>query len=112
MKSLPNTTSEAKTTVHAPAANTAAVATIAYDDTEYPCIDWIAYSYEGGAPSGGNLLVTINSVTYLNLDIGAVMTEQLVFDPPLSDNKLGSDVVVTLAAGGAAVTGKVTAGHR
>ena len=96
----------------APAANTAAV-------VSYPAagIGWanvisdITWSYSGtGTLSGGNLLIQDGSATILTVDV----TSQGAGFLPLTRPKVGSPnqaMTITLAAGGASVSGKVNCTH-
>jgi len=92
--------------VHAPAANTAAVVTYTGAAGSSHVIAGIAWSYDG-APTGGNLLVEDDSDTVLSLDVTAAGPGFIPFSVPKRATA-GNDLVVTLAAGGAGVTGKVS----
>jgi hypothetical protein len=65
-------------------------------------IDW-SYS---GAPTGGALTITDGGTTVFQVDISAAGPDSIIFAPP-KKAKLNSAVVVTLAAGGAGVVGKL-----
>ena len=112
MKSQPNTTATAKTSV-ATGSAADAVVTLAADTTEAYVIDWIAASYQGTAITG-NLLVQIGGTTYLNMAIDGATYEWifLPFHVPMSSSQRNEAVVVTLADGGTGVAGKLTVGYR
>jgi len=95
--------------VHEPASNTAAVVTYAASGRgQHVIAGGIAYSYAGGTPAGGNLKIEDGSgTTVLSLDIPTAGWGVI----PLSFALRGSAskaMIVTLAAGGSGVTGKVT----
>lgn len=94
--------------VHAPAVNTAAVVTYAAAGAGIAhAISGIAYSYSA-APTGGNLKVEDGAgVTVFSLDITAAGPDVVYFDPP-KKGAANTAMIVTLAAGGAGVTGKVS----
>jgi hypothetical protein len=107
MTSIPASSSD----VHAPAANTAAVVTYAAVSDRRHGLSGIAWSYSA-APTNGNLKVEDGSgTTVFSMDITAAGPGVVYFTPP----KLGSlntALIVTLAAGGASVSGKVSVlGH-
>ena len=90
----------------APAANTAAVATIAANaNAAYRGLR-VSWSYAGaGTLAGGNLLVKKGTTTIVNLDISDKKVDSIDIDGWVTaKNELLS---ATLAAGGANVTGKV-----
>lgn len=93
------------TYIHVPAANTAAVVTLAADTSRRNGIASIHYSYSA-APTGGRLTITDGGTTVFNIDIIAGGENSLYFDPPLAGLH-NSAVVVTLAAGGGVVVGKL-----
>jgi hypothetical protein len=93
---------------NAPAANTAAVVIIAGEPRRHTLICGLQWSYNA-APTGGALTVVQGGNTIWQVDIP---TSGVGFIP--SDETLkwkcpneGQAVTVTLAAGGAAVTGKL-----
>lgn len=95
--------------VHAPAVNTAAVVTYAADGSGLVHhITGIAWSYTGGNPTGGNLKVedgSGNVVFSMDIDVsGPAMVEF----PMGKDGTPDTAMIITLAAGGAGVTGKVS----
>lgn len=98
------------TLVSAPAVNTAAVVTLPALASLKHEIDGINWSYAGGNPTNGNLVVRIGGVVELNLDITAQGADSIPLYRMSNDNE---SVVVTLAAGGGGVTGRVSiAKHR
>lgn len=97
---------------NAPAANTAAVITYTANATKRHVVGQIIASYTA-APTGGNLKVEDGAgTTIFEVDIAAVSPSPInvVFDPPLSGS-YNTAMVITLAAGGAGISGKVTARH-
>lgn len=94
-------------TLHIPAADTAAVATIDAIAGYYHVIDSIFWSYSA-APTGGRLTITDDGNTVLDLDITEGGPAPL---PILLSCDVNTEVVVTLAAGGMGVAGKLTVVH-
>jgi len=95
---------------NAPAANTAAVITYAADANRRHVIGQIVWSYDG-APTGGSVKVEDGSgTTIFEIAVTAAGPDQIIFSPRLSGS-YNTAMVVTLAAGGAGVTGKLTARH-
>lgn len=87
------------------AGNAAAVVTLTTPRYLY----WVAWSYSA-APTGGKLTIAIGATTKLEVDIIAGGPGFIRFEPPLTNEGAGtSNVVITLAAGGGTVVGKVTA---
>lgn len=85
--------------------NAAATITLAAVAGMRHAISGILWSYSA-APTGGRLTITNGGVTVEDIDITGSGPGVLAFDPAkLGDT--GAAVVVTLAAGGAAVVGKV-----
>jgi hypothetical protein len=91
---------------HAPAANTAAVVTLPAITGKAHVLTHVSYSYSG-APTGGSLTIS---------DGGNVVFEQAVtatgpgeVSLPLAGiaGTTGNAVTITLAAGGASVTGRL-----
>lgn len=100
--------------VHVPAANTAAVVTYAaLDAAKAHVIDQIFWSYSA-APTGGTLKVedVAGTVVFGPHHITAAGPDSLTFDPPLRSAIGGTAMIVTLAAGGAGITGVLTCRHR
>lgn len=97
--------------IHAPAANTAAVVTYAATAGVSHVIKGIAYSYSA-APTGGNLKVEDGSGTVVfSMDITAAGPGFIPFDAA-KKGTVNTAMIVTLAAGGVGVTGKVSVlGH-
>ncbi len=91
-------------TSHEPAANTAAVVTIAAATNKYHHISQVVYSYDAD-PTGGSLTITDGTYTVV-VDITTTGPGSLYF-PREFASSLGSAITVTLAAGGAGVTGKL-----
>ena len=89
--------------VHAPAANTAAVVTLAAEAGLSQALRGVAWSYNA-TPTGGNLKVEDDSTTVFSVDITAAGPG---FLPLCLRSTTGKLLRVTLSAAGAAVTGKV-----
>lgn len=97
--------------VNVPAANTAAVLTFtAAGENMANVLSGLAYSYSA-APTGGRLTIADGSETVLDLDITAAGENTIEFKPPRK-GRANRAMTVTLAAGGAGITGKLnTLGH-
>lgn len=98
--------------VNAPAANTAAVVTYnAGAAGVQHCLSGVAWSYSA-APTNGNLKIEDGSGnTVFSMDITAAGAGVLYFTPP-KKGSAATALIITLAAGGAAVSGKVSVlGH-
>jgi hypothetical protein len=100
--------------VHAPTSNTAAVVTYAASASAKHVIYGLAWSYTGsGTLAGGNIKVEdVSGTTVFTIDIDAKGNGSIVFPRPLRGAAINTAMIVTLAAGGANVTGKVSVlGH-
>jgi hypothetical protein len=85
------------------AANAAAVISV----TNPRSVDWIVWSYDG-APTGGKITIKEGLVTLFEVDVTQGGPGQLLLNPIVG--MTGDSVVtITLAAGGAGVTGKINA---
>lgn len=94
--------------VDAPAANTAAVVTFAAETGKRHHLVSVAWSYSA-APTGGNLKVEDASGTRVfSVDVTAAGPGSLQFENALR-GEVGNALIVTLAAGGAGISGKVNA---
>lgn len=93
--------------VHAPAVNTAAIVTYALVAGQQHYITGVAWSYYGGIPTGGNLTITDGGAVVFNVDVNEEGPGFFTFPRPKSAG-VGNAMVITLTAGGAAVTGKVS----
>lgn len=93
--------------VHAPAANTAAVVTYAANATKRHILQSIAYSYVGGTPVGGNIKVQDGTDVVFTQDIATGGSGVIEFPVP-KHGSMNKAMVITLAAGGSGVTGKVS----
>lgn len=93
--------------VHAPAANTAAQITYAAVTKRSHIVSGVAWSYSG-APTGGNLKLENGAgSTIFSLDIGTAGAGLIVFPRPKRAAP-NTALIVTLAAGGAGVSGKLS----
>ena len=93
--------------IHVPAVNTAAVVTYLAAVGMRHAITGVAWSYAGGIPTGGRLTITDVAATVLDIDISEEGAGLLLFPKPKRSAAVTTAMVVTLAAGGAAITGKV-----
>lgn len=95
-------------------ANADAVVTVPAKQTEFWVLDWLAWSYSG-SPTGGKVTVSIGGTVLFEVDItddgpGAFHFENApLYDANETTNQA---LVVTLAAGGAGVTGKLNIRYR
>ena len=95
--------------VHAPAANTAAVVTYAAVEAVKHHITGVAWSYDGGIPTNGNLLIEdVSGTTVFTMDITEEGPGFVVFPKPKQSAAVNTAMIITLAAGGAGVTGKIS----
>ena len=95
--------------VHAPAANAAAIVTYAAEAALKHCITGIAWSYIGGIPTAGNLKVEdVSGTTVFTMDIDEGGPGVIIFPQPKKSAAVNTAMIVTLAAGGAGITGKVS----
>jgi hypothetical protein len=93
--------------VHEPAANTAAVVTYALDAARQHVISGVAWSYNA-APTGGSLKIEdAAGNTVFIVSITAAGPGEFIFPIPKAGT-VNRALIVTLAAAGAAVTGKVS----
>lgn len=88
-------------------ANADASVTITPDDDAHVLIDQIEASYDG-TPTDGKLTITDGGTTVWEIDVTAAR-ESIIFAGGL---KCDQTTVVTLAAGGAGVTGKINVLYR
>lgn len=92
--------------VNVPAANTAAVVTkVAVAATSH-VITGVAWSYSA-APTNGRLTITDAGNTVFDIDITAAGWGSITFPVPKVSAAVNTAMVVTLAAGGAGISGKV-----
>ena len=95
--------------IHAPAANTAAVVTYAGVAAVRNCITGMAWSYDGGIPVGGNLLIEdVAGTDVFTMDITEESPGFIMFPKPKQSAAVNTAMIITLAAGGAGVTGKIS----
>lgn len=94
---------------HEPAANTAAVITYAAVAGQKHVIGGVAWSYNG-APTAGNLKIEdVAGTVVFSVDITSAGPGFIPFPQPLRQAAVNTALIITLSAGGAAVTGKVNA---
>jgi hypothetical protein len=92
--------------VSAPAANTAATITVTAVAAKKHKLVKIGYSYNA-TPTGGNIKVEAPAGTVMwTMDVGALGEKLIDFAYPLA-MPVNTNMVVTLAAAGATVTGKL-----
>ena len=94
--------------IHAPAANTAAVVTYALIAALRHVITGFVWSYVGGIPVGGNVIITDGGATVFSMDIDESGPGIIVFPKPKRSTAVGTAMIITLAAGGAGITGKLS----
>ena len=97
----------AASNVHHPAANTAAVVTIAYAAGRRVKVSGIAWSYDGSPAAATTLSAAIDGSTVWGVDIVAAGPGDVTFAPPIDFTPATTSVVFTLPAGGAGVSGKL-----
>ena len=95
---------------HAPAVNTAAIITLAAASGVRHVVDKVFGGYDA-TPAGGSLTIAVTqngSAVSMVMPITAGGGLFIPFDPPLQGDD-NTAITITLAAGGATVTGKVNA---
>ena len=105
MKSIPEAWSWS---VHSPAANTAAVVSLGTGET-YNVVACVVWGYDG-VPTAGSLVIT-DGVTTITVPIVDTGPGKLELTRPFA-GAADAGVTITLAAGGAGVTGKLNVQHR
>jgi len=98
--------SVATTHGHHPAANTAAVVTVAAVEEEIHVVVYILLSYNA-APTNGRLTVVSGSTTLLDQDITSEGLAPLPIEAGIHNGTKNEAMVVTLAAGGSGVIGNL-----
>jgi|FLYN01.1.fsa_nt_gi riboflavin biosynthesis pyrimidine reductase len=93
------------------AANTAVTLTYAaHTDGQAHVVGEIIASYSA-VPTGGNLTIEDGAgTTVFQADITAAGPVAIVFDPPIASRR-NTALIITLAAGGTSVVGKLNARH-
>ncbi len=91
------------------AANTAVVITINGVAGQSIRLQHLSFSYNA-APTGGAISVVVNAVTIFQLDDAALTDVTIPLPPGGLLCQAGQNAVITLAAAGAAVVGKLNAG--
>ena len=98
--------------INVPSSNTAAVVTYAADTTHKHTISGVAWSYNA-TPTAGRLTIQDGSGnTVFDIDITNAGPGFMPFQKPKQGAAINTAMIITLAAGGAGVTGKVNVlGH-
>lgn len=116
MRALPNTTAGTTLAKHHPAADTAAVVTIAAVAGQRHVIDWIHFGYDKVSDAVETLTVAIAGTTVwqisIPVDVDVSGPHFISFPHGLYGTGLNEAVVVTLSASGNTCTGKVNVGYR
>lgn len=110
MQTNVNTVATVIPKAHAPAANTAAVITLAAASGTRHVVDKVFGGYDV-TPTGGSLTIAatvLGSAVSMVLPLGTYGPIVLNLDPPLQGDD-NTAITITLAAGGAGVTGKINA---
>ena len=110
LNNLPNTpVLMSSADVHAPAAATPAVITYSATASVAHTIEGVSYSYAGATdPVGGNLKIEDGATTVFSIDI-PLKGERTIYFPTPRKISVNANMVITLASGGAGITGKVNA---
>ena len=94
--------------VHAPAVATAAVITKTAVAAVKHVIGRVVWSYTGGLPVGGNLKIEdVSGTTVFSIDICDEGPGEFDFGGGIKSAAVNTAMIVTLASGGAGITGKV-----
>lgn len=110
MKGLVNQVATVVPKAHAPAVNTAAIITLAAEAGTRHVLDEVFGSYDA-SPTAGSLTIALTvegAAVSLVVAITATGPFDFVFAQPLQGD-VGTAITITLAAAGAAVTGKLNA---
>lgn len=91
---------------YATASNAAAVVTVAAAATKCHAISGLAWSYSGSPTSGMVKIEDGSGTTVFSLDITAAGPGSVLFGKPMRGT-VNTALIVTLAAGGGGVVGKV-----
>lgn len=92
--------------VATPTSNTAAVVTYTAIAAQCHALTGIAWSYNG-VPTGGNLQIQDGSAVVFSVDITAAGPGFFMFPNLGIHGSANTNLVLTLAAGGSGITGKV-----
>lgn len=96
----------ATTNQNVPSSNTNAVVTLAAPGSgKRWAFTGLYWSYSGGDPTGGRMLLTVGGVTILDIDITSKGPG--FFPTPIHQGGDNEAVALTLYAGGSGVSGKV-----
>ncbi len=103
---------------HVPAANTAAVVTVAADADHFWVLDSIHFGYDGLPAAAKTLVVTIDGTAkltvYVPADIDTAGPHEILFPRGfyIGPKNKNEALVVTLLAGGAGISGSVNITYR
>ena len=89
-----------------PNANTAAVVTLAAEDTVYHHVHKVVWSYSS-IPGGGRLHIKDGSTVLVDVDITVAGKDELTFTPEIRSKDPNTAMEIKLYAGGLLVTGKL-----
>lgn len=104
---IPSSVVSAAGDIHLPASNTAAVVTYAADSAAAHIISGVVWSYSAD-PTGGNLKIENGSgTTVFSMDISSGGAGFIPF-APFKKGSLNTAMIITLAAGGSGITGKLS----
>lgn len=93
--------------IHLPTTNTAAVVTKTAVSGQYHVIRGVAFSYSA-TPTGGNLKIEdVSGTTVFSVDIADATPRVITFPVPIRSAAVNTAMIVTLAAGGGGISGKV-----
>ncbi len=94
--------------IHAPAANNAAVVTYAAVAGVRHAISGIAWSYSAAPTNGGLTIQDVSGTTVFTIDITAAGPGVIIFPRAKKSAAVNTALIVTLAAGGGGISGKVS----
>jgi hypothetical protein len=94
-------------------ADAAAAITVAAHEEKFHCLDWVGWSYNGGTVTG-KLTIAFGTgpTTVFEVNIVQAAVGFINFDPPLYTGTNNEQMVVTLAAGGTNVLGRLNIRYR
>jgi len=90
-------------------ANTAVVVTLAAAGASiYNILAGVYWSYSGGTPAGSIKIEDVSGTTVFQADITAAGPGFFMFDPPIRNAVANHALIITLAAAGSGVIGKLS----